>query len=94
MRAAPPPLQKIPPFIHNYFEQIVKETPDAIALQFQNDVQVSYAELDRQSNLLANHIIREFGVGSGTLVLLFFDKCIEMIVALLAVVSAVREISY
>ncbi|KAJ6561549.1 acetyl-CoA synthetase-like protein [Mycena vulgaris] len=88
MQATQPSLQDVHPFIHNYLERIVEESPSAIALQFQNDVHVSYAELDRQSNLLAHHIIHEFGVGQGTLVLLFFDKCIEMVIALLAVIKA------
>jgi hypothetical protein len=94
MLATQPQLRELHLFIQNYFETIVKETPDAVALKFLNEKHLSYAELDRQSNLLANQIIREFGVKSGTLVLLFFDKCIEMIVALLAVVSVVREILY
>ncbi|KAJ7753357.1 acetyl-CoA synthetase-like protein [Mycena maculata] len=76
------------PFIHDYFEKIVQGTPTAAALQFQNDVCLSYAELDRQSNLLADHLIREFAVEKGTLVLMFFDKCIEMVVALLAIIKA------
>jgi acyl-CoA synthetase (AMP-forming)/AMP-acid ligase II len=84
-------LQELYPFIQNYLERIVKETPDAVALQLLNNIRVSYAEMDRQSNLLANHLIRDLFVGNGTLVMLFFNKSIEMVIAILAVVSSSQK---
>ena len=47
---------------------------------------LSYAELDRRANRLANHL-RAFGVGRGDLVAVFLDRGVDLPAALLAVLK-------
>jgi amino acid adenylation domain-containing protein len=68
------------------FEEGAKEHPDAIALA-QGEVQVTYEELNRRANRLA-HRLRHAGVKPETMVGCYFERSVEMIVALLAVLKA------
>lgn len=74
------------PLIHHYFEKIARQLPDAIALQSETDT-LTYRELDRKSSTLAAFLVHEFHIVPGDLILLFFDKSFEMVIAILAVVS-------
>jgi amino acid adenylation domain-containing protein len=80
--AAPPPQQ----IIHRGFEAQVARTPDALALIHGKDW-LTYRKLNRRSNRLA-HRLRGLGVGPDVLVGIYFDRCPEMIVALLATLKA------
>ena len=71
---------------HELFETQVEETPDAIALVFE-DQQLSYGELNRRANQLA-HYLRKLGVGPETLVGICVERSLEMIVGLLAILKA------
>jgi amino acid adenylation domain-containing protein len=62
------------------------EFPDAVALSFQEQ-QVSYEELDRRSNQVARWL-RQLGVGPETLVGLFVERSLEMVVGLLGTLKA------
>ena len=73
-------------FLHSLFEQQVEINPDAIALKFQND-EVTYRELNNQSNRLANYLIKQ-GVKPGYKVVLYFERSIEMIVAILGTLKS------
>jgi non-ribosomal peptide synthetase component F len=42
-------------YIHQLFDQKAQQTPDAIALVFENQ-QISYQELNSRSNQLANYL--------------------------------------
>ncbi len=68
------------------FELQVDKTPDAIALEFR-DESLSYAELDRRSNQLANYL-REHEVSTGCFVGVFMERSIEMVVALYGILKA------
>jgi aspartate racemase len=68
------------------FEEIANEHPDAVAL-VQDDVEVTYKELNKRANRLA-HRLRSAGVVTETMVACCLDRSIEMIVALLAVLKA------
>jgi amino acid adenylation domain-containing protein/FkbH-like protein len=68
------------------FEAQVERTPDAIAASDRQG-SITYRELNRRANRLAR-LLREDGVGSGTIVALFDERGIELIIAILAVFKA------
>ena len=68
------------------FEEQVKQTPDAIAVEF-GDQSLTYAELNSQSNRLARYL-RSQGVIAETLVGISVERSFEMIVGLLAILKA------
>ena len=67
-------------------EQQVAQTPDAIAVIFEEQ-QLTYRELDARANQLA-HYLRRAGVGPETMVGVFMERSLEMIVSLLGVLKA------
>ncbi|MCC6606147.1 MAG: non-ribosomal peptide synthase/polyketide synthase [Anaerolineae bacterium] len=72
--------------LHEIIEKQVSRTPQALAVQ-QGVIQLSYAELNKQSNRLAHYLIN-LGVGPERLVGICLERTPEMIVALLAVMKA------
>jgi amino acid adenylation domain-containing protein len=64
----------------------VERSPDATALVF-GERALSYRELDRRGNALA-HMLRAAGVGAGSLVGLYVERSVEMVVGLVAVLKA------
>ncbi|HEU4554734.1 MAG TPA: amino acid adenylation domain-containing protein, partial [Chitinophaga sp.] len=72
--------------IVDLFEAQVAETPDRIALVFQ-DQQLTYHELNARSNQLAHYLL-EKGVGKDTLVPVCMDRSPEMVIAIWAVMKA------
>ncbi|MEI6708852.1 MAG: amino acid adenylation domain-containing protein [Methylococcales bacterium] len=72
--------------IHQLFEEQVARTPSAIALVFE-DQQLSYQVLNAQANQLAYHLV-ELGVKPDTLVAICVDRCLNMVVGLLAILKA------
>ncbi|WP_255351870.1 non-ribosomal peptide synthetase [Nocardiopsis sp. NRRL B-16309] len=75
-----------PVCLHHLFEEQVRETPDRIALSFE-DRQLSYAELDRRANRLAR-TLRDLGVGPETHVGVCVHRSLDLVVGLLAVLKA------
>ncbi|WP_035057026.1 non-ribosomal peptide synthetase [Andreprevotia chitinilytica] len=72
--------------IHQLFEQHAAQTPDQIALVFE-DSQLSYSELDGRANQLA-HYLRSQGVGPDVLVGLCLERSLDLVIGLLAVLKA------
>lgn len=72
--------------IHSAFSRQVEETPDAIAVAFQ-DVELSYQALDERANRLACQLI-ERGVESDTMVGVYVERSIDLLVATLGVMKA------
>jgi amino acid adenylation domain-containing protein len=72
--------------IHELFEQQVVLRPHATAI-VHNQEQLSYGELDRRANHLANYL-RRLGVGPETIVGLCIDKGPDMVAAIFAVLKA------
>ncbi len=72
--------------VHQLFEKQAERGPDRIAVIFE-DRQMTYRDLDVQSNQLA-HYLRKHGVGTKSLVGVCFERSMEMIVALVAVLKA------
>ena len=71
---------------HELFEEQVRRTPDAMAAVF-GEESFTFAELNRRANQLA-HSLLGLGVQPDTLVGLFLDRSLEMMVGLLGVLKA------
>ncbi|MEH2198511.1 amino acid adenylation domain-containing protein [Nostoc sp.] len=72
--------------IHQLFEEQVEETPDAIAVVFQNQ-HLTYRELNQQANQLAHHL-KTRKVGPEVLVGICIERSLEMAIGLLAILKA------
>ena len=72
--------------IHELFEAQVKQTPDAVAVVFE-DERLTYEELNQRANQLA-HYLREQGVGPDVIVGLCIERSLEMIVGILGILKA------
>ena len=72
--------------LHHLFEQQARQTPDGIALLFEQQ-QLTYRELNSRANQLA-HFLQGLGVGPETLVGLCVERSVEMIVGILGILKA------
>lgn len=72
--------------IHEVFAKQVQITPDAIAIETDQE-QISYRELDRRSSMVANYL-RSLGAGPELFVGVLFERSLDMIVALLATLKS------
>lgn len=83
---APIPYQTIP----EAFEAIVSSHPSATAVRecFGPERSVTYAELEWRSNIVANTLTQQYGVGRGQRVVCVFSRCIEMCAIILGVLKA------
>jgi amino acid adenylation domain-containing protein len=72
--------------IDRIFEAKVRQYPDAIALNFDNEC-ITYQELNSRSNKLARHL-QKLGVSTEVLVGICIPQSIETIVGLLAILKA------
>ncbi|MEH2438441.1 MAG: amino acid adenylation domain-containing protein [Nostoc sp.] len=72
--------------IHQLFEKQVEQTPDAIAVVFQNQ-HLTYTELNQQANQLAHHL-KTRKVGPEVLVGICIERSLEMVIGLLAILKA------
>ncbi|MBE9209301.1 amino acid adenylation domain-containing protein [Nostoc sp. LEGE 06077] len=72
--------------IHQLFAAQVEQTPDAIAVVFENQ-QLTYRELNQKANQLA-HYLQKLGVGAEVLVGICVERSLEMVIALLGILKA------
>ncbi|HEY9724954.1 MAG TPA: amino acid adenylation domain-containing protein [Chroococcales cyanobacterium] len=72
--------------IHELFEIQAEQTPDAVAVVYQ-DQQLTYQELNIKANKLAHHL-RTLGVGPEVLVGICVERSLEMVVGLLGILKA------
>ena len=72
--------------IHQLFEQQVEQTPDAIALVYE-DQSLSYDQLNRKANRLAHHLIA-LGIRPDDRVAICVERSLEMVVGLLGILKA------
>ena len=72
--------------IHELFEQQVERTPEAVAVQYE-DQQLTYAQLNAKANQLA-HGLLENGAGRGQCVAIVAPRGVEMLLAQLATLKA------
>ncbi len=71
---------------HQLFERQAEQTPDHIALVYE-DQELTYGELNRRANQLANYL-QGLGIGPEKLVGICMRRSLEMIVAVLGVLKA------
>ncbi|MCL1127358.1 non-ribosomal peptide synthetase [Shewanella surugensis] len=87
--------------LQQLFEEQVEKTPSNIALVFNDssnnqfeDEQLTYQELNERANLLAHHIRAQYQekhqqpLRPDTLIALYLDRSLEMIISILAVLKA------
>jgi len=72
--------------IHQLISLQAEAVPSAIAVNF-GDKQITYADLNNQSNQFSNYLI-DIGVSNNAMVGLCVDRSIEMMVALLGILKA------
>ncbi len=72
--------------INYLFERQVEETPNNFAIK-QLEYQITYRELNNNANTIANLLI-ESGLKTGEVVGLYFERSIEMIIGIVAVLKA------
>jgi amino acid adenylation domain-containing protein len=72
--------------LHDLIQRQAERTPDAVGVVFGND-QISYRALNERANQLARHL-QERGVSRETLVGIFLERSINMVIALLGVLKA------
>ncbi len=72
--------------VHQLFEQQVKRTPDAVAVEFEGK-QMTYRELETRASRLARHL-RGLDVGPDILVGLCVERSLEMIVGMFGILKA------
>ncbi len=78
--------------VHQIFQELVERTPDRIALVCEYQ-QLTYKELNEQSNQLARRITAHYKqeakqtLPSDTLIALYLDRSLEMIIGILAVLK-------
>ncbi len=72
--------------LHGLVEAQVERSPDAVALVF-GETTLTFGELNRRANRLARQLV-QWGAGGDTLVGVYMERSIEMVVALLAVLKA------
>ncbi|MFH6996197.1 amino acid adenylation domain-containing protein, partial [Flavobacterium sp. FlaQc-48] len=72
--------------IVDLFEEQAKQTPDAIAVVYE-DKELTYKELDQRSNQLG-HYLREQGVQPDALVGICLERSLEMLVGILGILKS------
>lgn len=72
--------------IHQLFEDQVRKTPEAIAVEF-NDATLTYRELNERANQLA-HFLRQLGVRPDSLVGISLERSLEVVVGVYGILKA------
>ena len=73
--------------IYQLFEKQVLNTPDNIAIEF-DDISLTYLELNNLANQLANHIKKNLAIENNNYIALYLDRTEQMVVAILAIFKA------
>ncbi|KAK3985303.1 hypothetical protein QBC44DRAFT_250746 [Cladorrhinum sp. PSN332] len=81
--ATPPHL-----LVHRAFEAVASSHPNAIAVRQHDGATVTYGELDRRANILANKLIHDHGLRIGDRVVLVYSRSIEMVIFIFGVLKA------
>lgn len=79
-------LEKVSCSIIDVFENVVESHLDKTAI-YCGENSINYRDLKKRIDFLANFLIKK-GIKNGDSVVLFFDKCIDMIVSMFAILKA------
>ncbi|KAF6802337.1 nonribosomal peptide synthetase 12 [Colletotrichum sojae] len=74
--------------VHHAFESIAAAHPDVTAVRHYDGTTITYRELNRRANILANELRTTHGLRKGDRVVLVYSRCIEMVVFIFAVLKA------
>ncbi|GKT53956.1 amino acid adenylation domain-containing protein [Colletotrichum tofieldiae] len=74
--------------VHHAFESIAAAHPDITAIRHYDGSTITYRELNRRANVLANELRGTYGLRKGDRVVLVYSRCIEMVVFIFAVLKA------
>jgi amino acid adenylation domain-containing protein len=72
--------------VHELFEAQAERTPNAIAIQCEKQ-SLTYVQLNERANQLA-HFLRKRGAGPESLVAMYMDRSVDMVIAILGIVKA------
>jgi amino acid adenylation domain-containing protein len=72
--------------LHQWFEEQVQKTPDAVAVVFAEE-SITYAQLNTRANQLAHHL-QSLGVAPDVLVGICVERSLDMVVGLLGILKA------
>ena len=72
--------------LHQLFESQAERTPDAVAVVYE-DAQLTYREFNSRANQLAHHL-KALGVGPETLVGLYMERSLEMVIGIYGIIKA------
>ncbi|WP_440055082.1 amino acid adenylation domain-containing protein [Pseudoalteromonas sp. T1lg65] len=73
--------------IHTLFEQQVQQTPDAIAVRYQEQA-LTYQQVNERANQLAYYLKRNFNIAPDMLVGLCVERSLEMLIGMLAILKS------
>jgi amino acid adenylation domain-containing protein/FkbM family methyltransferase len=73
--------------LQKYFQETVEFYPQAVAVAF-NDEQLTYAELNRRANRLAQLLLSRGAAGPDRIIAICLERSIEMVVAVLGVLKS------
>ncbi|VBB84324.1 Putative Nonribosomal peptide synthetase [Podospora comata] len=74
--------------VHHAFESIASQHPGATAVRHFDGTSMTYGELDRHANILANELLTRFCFKRGARAVLVYSRTIEMVIFILAVLKA------
>ncbi|KAL4810585.1 hypothetical protein BDV18DRAFT_165291 [Aspergillus unguis] len=77
-----------PELLHAAFERHAVQCPNAVAIDWNGERQVTYAQLNEMANQLAHALLEDFQVSVGDIIPLMLDKSVNTLVALLSVMKA------
>ena len=72
--------------LHELIEAQARRTPDHVAVVFEQE-RLTYAELNRRADRLAHHL-RGRGVAPDSIVGLFIERSVDMVVGILGILKA------
>lgn len=82
-------------YLHQFVEYFAQKSPNSCALEFALDInqdsvqliRLTYSELNERANKLA-HNLKSYGFRVGSIIAVYFDKCIEAFISMLAILKA------